>query len=353
MARKNDGRKPYKTILWTVVSLFLAVFTIRTVLNASRTVSINDLVQTASEADRLYLLAAVLCTALYVWLEGEAVCAILDGIGFRKPHRRGLLYSAADIYFSAVTPSATGGQPASAFFMIRDGIPAGTASAALILNLMMYTVSIILLGILSLVIVPGAVSGFGGVSATLIICGFAVLTGLAFFFYLMLKKGGRIFVLLSGLIRFLHAKGLLRRKERVAARLDKAREDYKNCAKLMKGKRRMILKVLALNVLQRAAQISVPVWLFLALGGHAGNAPGVFAKQCLTTIGYNFVPVPGAMGVADYLMVDAFNGFMGSEEAFSLELLSRGLTFYLCVLVCGAVTLTGYVLKRSKHDRSI
>ena len=353
MARKTDGKKQYKTILWTAISLFLAVFTVRAVLNASRTISLNDLVQTASEADRMYLLAAVLCTALYVWLEGEAVCAVLGGIGLRGFRRRGLLYSSSDIYFSAVTPSATGGQPASAFFMIRDGIPAGTASAALILNLMMYTVSIILLGILSSVLVPGAFSGFDGFSLALIICGFAVLTGLAVFFFLMLKKGERVFSVCSGLIRFLNGKHLLRRPERALVRLDKAREDYKSCAKIMKGKHRMIVKVLLLNVFQRASQIAVPVWLYLALGGHAGSAPGVFAKQCLTTIGYNFVPVPGAMGVADYLMVDAFNGFMGTEEAFRLELLSRGLTFYLCVLVCGAITMTGYVLKRSKHDRSL
>ena len=66
----------------------------------------------------------------------------------------------------------------------------------------------------------------------------------------------------------------------------------------------------------------------------------------MITIGYNFVPVPGAMGIADYLMVDGFSGIMSRDAAFELEMLSRGLTFYICVSISGVITLIGYLIRR-------
>ncbi len=70
----------------------------------------------------------------------------------------------------------------------------------------------------------------------------------------------------------------------------------------------------------------------------------VFAKQCLITIGYNFVPIPGGMGISDYLMFDGFSLMMGEETALNVSLISRGITFYMCVLISGIITFAGHML---------
>ena len=68
-------------------------------------------------------------------------------------------------------------------------------------------------------------------------------------------------------------------------------------------------------------------------------------------LGYAPVPIPGAMGVADYLMLDAFTclGFILVEDAIRLDMLSRGLSFYLCVAASGIFTLLGYALFHKKE----
>ena len=66
----------------------------------------------------------------------------MPGAGLLPGLVRGVLYSAADIYFSAITPSATGGQPASALLMVGDGIPTAVTTVVLLLNLAMYNLSI-------------------------------------------------------------------------------------------------------------------------------------------------------------------------------------------------------------------
>ena len=152
-------------------------------------------------------------------------------------------------------------------------------------------------------------------------------------------------------LNFLHRKKLIHRLERKLEKLDRAQREYESCARVMKRKRGAFALALLWNILQRASQLAVPACLYLALGGKPSGALALFATQCLVVLGYAPVPIPGAMGVADYLMLDAFAclSFIATEEAFRLEMLSRGLTFYICVAVSGVITLIGYLLLRKRE----
>ena len=66
------------------------------------------------------------------------------------------------------------------------------------------------------------------------------------------------------------------------------------------------------------------------------------------TIGYNFIPIPGGMGISDYLMLDGFIKMMGENMAYNVELISRGMTFYICVFISGTITLIGYMVGRKR-----
>ncbi|MCR5407257.1 MAG: flippase-like domain-containing protein [Lachnospiraceae bacterium] len=354
ISNKEDKKKSkYKHVIWAFISLLLAIFTINTVLKQSRTVSMQDLADALSYSKKCYLIPAVISAALYVWFEGLAIRSILKGAGHKCRYRDGLIFSTSDIFFSAITPSATGGQPVSAFFMYRSGISAGVVSAVLVLNIMMYTLSAIILGIFSICIRPDVFWGFGTLSKVLIIAGLAVLIILSLMFLSMLKKGNVVFSLLSRFILFLNRKGLIRRPEPKLARIERISGDYEKCSTLISGNGSIMLYTLLLNLLQRVSQIIVPMLIYLSLGGDRNNSFVIFAKQCLITIGCNFVPIPGAMGISDYLMIDGFTELMGWETAFSTEMISRGITFYICVAVCGLITLIGYLAGRKKNDRSL
>ena len=175
---------------------------------------------------------------------------------------------------------------------------------------------------------------------------------------MLLKKGSVVFRVLERFIRFLGRKRIVRKPERWKAKLEKAEEDYVKCASMMKGKNLVIIKAFLWNLLQRAAQISVPMWLYYAIHPDKGIVTDIFASQCLINIGFNTVPVPGAMGVADYLMVDGYSSLMETEEAMRLEMLSRGFQFYICVAVSGLFMLICYLIMKKKrgikvNDRGI
>ena len=341
-----------KKVFWSIFSLVLAGLTIWAVMSQSKGISIGEIIENAKNGNKLWLCCAILCVAFYIWLEGVAVCSILKGVGYRRSPIRGILYSTSDIYFSAITPSATGGQPASAYFMVADGIPAGVATAVLVLNLMMYTISIVVLGIIAVFINYKLFFGFRLLAKILIGGGFVILTVFSLFFLSILRKGDHVFGVLRKFINFLAKKHLLRKPENKLAKLEKTRIEFNESTALVAGKTSVLVKAFIWNFLQRASQIAVPMFIYLMLGGTVSKAAYIFASQCLVTIGFNCVPVPGAMGVADYLMVDGFTNIVGREEAFNIDMISRGLSFYICVALSGIITLIGYIIIRRRKKKA-
>ena len=58
------------------------------------------------------------------------------------------------------------------------------------------------------------------------------------------------------------------------------------------------------------------------------------------------------MGVTDYLMLDGYQQLFGKDAAFLLEMLSRSLSFYMCVLTGGLTVLIAYLRLRRRSARS-
>ena len=129
-------------------------------------------------------------------------------------------------------------------------------------------------------------------------------------------------------------------------------DNYGKVTEMIKGKRRLLLKGLLLNTAHRACQILVTVLCYLAGGGSLRLAPDVFAMQCNVVLGAYCIPIPGSVGITDYMMIDGFSSLMDEGQSANLELLSRGLSFYVCILLCGIIVLTKYLIIRFRRERT-
>ena len=129
----------------------------------------------------------------------------------------------------------------------------------------------------------------------IIITGFVVLTLFSVFFLSILRRGDKVFGVLSRFFTFLHDKRVISHLDTKLAKLEKAKVEYMESANLVSGKTSVMVKAFIWNFLQRACQIAVPMF------------------------------------------------------AFKMDMMSRGLSFYICVAISGIITLFGYImLKRRK-----
>ncbi len=344
-----------KKLLWPVLSLFIALASIGAVASQLHKESLSRLLRQLQTADPLFMTLAAVCMLGFILFEALALRATCSAFAPVPRVKKSCEWAAADIYFSAITPSATGGQPACLLLMRQDGIPAAAGTAALVMNLTMYTLSILVLGLGAFLLRPGLLLGFGLVSRVLIVAGYLVQIFLALFFYLLVRREQLLEAILAGALGLAAKLPVVKhhrpRFERLCARLEAKMAEYRLAAHRLTGHGRLLAKVFFYNLLQRASQIAVTVFVFLALGGTgAVSALDLFAVQSYVVLGSNYVPVPGGMGITDYLMLDGFGGLLPGPAAVGLELVSRSLSFYLCILLCGGALVLRWALAK-KHKR--
>lgn len=335
-----------KKIPWMIAFFLLCLISIWAIVTQSKSFSFPEMKQAFIQADGIWLLGAFVMMLGWIFFEGIAMQYMIRKMTPHRKNRHGILYSSANIYFSAITPSATGGQPASAFFMIRDGISVAHTTVILLINLVMYNLALIVVGTIGILLRAKLFLNFSLLSKLLIGIGYLVLGGLGLFFLMLLKKENILRTMTRGILNFLEKMRLLRHKEKYMEKLEHALVQYKECTDAIGGRWYILVTVFILYVIQRFCLVSVCVCTYMAFGGSVLHMVDVWVIQIMASIGSNSTPIPGSMGIADYLLIDGFKMVEDINSVANLELVTRGISFYGCVLVSIVIILIGYFSKR-------
>lgn len=231
---KEIIHKNRNKIICFIVTLILALITIYAVFKGSG-ISPDELVSSLRESSWEGIVPAAVSMLGFIWFEGDALRVILRHMGYPVKRSQGFIYSAADVYFSAITPSASGGQPASAFFMVQDGIPVTAVMTALLLNLIMYTLAIISISIADILIFPKIFLNFSIACRILIVAGGVILAGLGILFYMLLRKQELMKSICLGITGLLHRLHCHRLAGRIERKLSVSLEKYSHCVDAVLG----------------------------------------------------------------------------------------------------------------------
>ena len=339
-----------KKFWWDIITFILSALTIYALFYNSG-LSLTELWGDIKNASPVWLIPAALCMLGFIFFEGRSLVLILRSLGYPAKKRRGFLYASADIYFSSITPSATGGQPASAFFMHKDGISAVAVTVSLILNLTMYTLAIITLGLLSLIFFPKIFLEFTLPCKIMILIGIFAMVMLTIFFIILLKRQSILLRLGNLVVKIIHKLHFKLAAERFKKKLDNMIENYNECVVTLAGKKKLLVKTYLLNLLQRSAQILVTVFCYYAMHGNLSDGLRIFIIQTYVVMGSNFIPVPGAVGISEFLMYFGYTMLLSDEAAYTLAILGRGISFYTCLTISIVTVIIGYLLIRLKKNK--
>lgn len=323
MKKKNIGYFIIFAIL-TVASVFF--------IGKFSGCSLKELYWQITEVNKGWTICALLLVPGYIVFEGMSFVSLIKGLSpIKRTH--GNLFAAADIYFSAITPSATGGQPASAFFMVKYGVPGAVTTVVLLVNLFMFFAALFICGVVSIIVEPGLFFGYEILAQTLIIIGIVVLIICMVFFVMVLKHEAMVDKFFRFLIKLGAKMRLVRHPERRHAKLDNMIEQYETCSSSIIGKRRMLVKAFGYNMLQRLSRGGVFICSYMALGGNFRNVLKVWVVQTYASLGANLLPIPGGIGTTDYLLLDGFRNVEDISNVANMTLLSRGISFYGCIVL--------------------
>lgn len=344
--RKNV-KKQIMNISFVVI---LVAITMVALLNSNKELNFESLKDFFSKCNYWYIVGAFGFFLAFVLFEALSLHVILKRFGYKSKISSSIAYSASDIYYSAITPSASGGQPASAFYMIRDGVSGGTAGFSLIFNLVGYTAALLILGVAAFVVDFNMFFEFAPFVKVLIIFGFVAQVALLIFFILCMRKHRQVMAFSGFCVNFLHKLHLIKNKDKWLGKMGRLVVKYKSCYKDFKNNKITLFWVILLNVVQRLSLVMVSVMVCKSVVDC--NAFEVFAMQAFVVLGYNSIPLPGGIGAYEYLYLSIYGlSFTGSFIVVAM-MVTRVISYYLSMILCGIYTMVYHVIggRNKKSD---
>ena len=289
------------------------------------------------------LVTSVLCMIAGIIFEGMCIHMISRRFGHKGRLLSSIAYSSADIYYSAITPSATGGQPAAAYYMVKDGMGAGTATFTLLVNAIAYTAALLILSACAFAIRPHMFGHFEPHVKFFIIFGIsmqAVLLGLfiacMFCRRVVLKVG-------NGIITLLVKMHIVKKPDKWRDKLAYEVEKYRSCLGAIRKYKFLFINSILLTLAQRVVRVLISCCICLAVAPET-SFWDVFVLQSFVIVGYTFLPVPGGTGAFEYLYLNTYNVIYSSDAfIYSAMIIMRIVSYYLSIIVSGLFTLSYHV----------
>ena len=342
MAKKLSKRARKQIINIAVLLILIGVTFV--VIFTSQDINIHDIGNFLYNCNPWYIVGAVGGLLGYILFEAISLHIIARKLGHKSKFTSSVAYSTSDLYYSAITPSASGGQPASAYYMMRDGMSGGTAGFTVLFNIISYTVATILVGLFGVIAAPAMFGEIGHwLAKTLVIVGFVIQLLLLALLLLCLFRA-RIILKIGGWgIKLLTKIKIIKKPDKWYSKLDNMVIKYRSCRSVIKKHPMLFFNALLLNTAQRVSQTLIPCFVIMASPEYALSNVSfleLFCMQAYVMIGYNSIPLPGGTGVYEYLYPNIFGiGFTDMTFVLSAMMVSRGISYYLSMVVTGVYTL--------------
>lgn len=349
------NKKVKKHLFNVLFVLLLLGITMFILLKSNDELSWTDVKEFFSGCNVWYIVAAIGGMFVFLLAEAFSLKNIARKFGYKTKFVSAFAYSAADAYYSALTPSATGGQPASAYYMIKDGIDGGTTTFVLVFNLLGYTAAIFVLGISAFIISLFTSGGtwafieFSTLSKVLIIIGAVMQAFLIWLFIACLRHPNAVLKTGNFFIKILAKLHLSKKPDILREKLAGMVEKYRHCGAEIKKHKWLFFQTLVWNVIQRGAQVAITAFVFKAAQPQT-DMLHVFALQCFVLLGYNSIPLPGGSGVFELLYMNVFSTVAFFDKPFLVVavMVTRVISYYGCLIFSGACTLIYHVVQNNK-----
>ncbi len=295
---------------------------------------IKEIIKTVSQANLVYIAIGIAAMFVVVLCEAINIRRSLEVFKEESTLLQCIQYSLTGVFFSSVTPAATGGQPMQVYFMHKKKINISNAMLALLICLATYQFVTVSMAVIGVIMKFNFFSGTLGKFSVLLFLGIGlnvillVLILAAIFSKKIIFKAVNLGV--KVLERFNPQKSIIF-KEKALIEIEK----YKKGADYIKNDKIFIIKTILITIVQISALHSIPFWVYKAFGMSSGSLIQFITIQSALYITGAALPFPGAVGIGESGFLVFFKTLFPAQILSSAMLLSRGISFYLMIIISG------------------
>lgn len=332
--------------------IFLAAVFAFTLYSVFHGQDLHMLLECISSAKIGYLLAAVPCVLLFIGSESVIIYYMMRTIGQKIMLGHCFLYSFVGFFFSCITPSASGGQPAQIYYMRKDEIPIPVSTLVLMIVTITYKLVLVVLGIAVMLFRPPfimtciqPVIGWCYLGVGLNV--FCVTFMLILVFHPTLAERILLWCLKAG--SKLH---LIRREAHYKEKIIHTMEQYRGVASYFSTHKMVVWNVFLISVVQRMLLFFVTYLVYCSFGLEGTGMINIVLLQGMISVAVDMLPLPGGMGISEKLFLEMFVPVFGTITLPAM-IVSRGLGYYTELLVSAVFTVVAHLMiGRTKGEKN-
>lgn len=323
---------------------FMLILMIASIMYVLKDESINSVMAAIHSVKAGYILIAMALMLGYIICEGINIWITMRALNKKTSVKDCIEYGFVGFYFSSITPSSSGGQPAQVYFMNRKGISITSSSLGLMILLFAHQLVVMLYGLIALFIKPEFMVshkvGFHLLLAYGLISNAIILFGILFLIF----SPKVVFKILNTMGKLLYKIRIIKNKDKLREKISQSLEEYERGAIYMKKNPKILLYVILVTILQITMLFAIPYVIYLGFGLRKFSMMDLILTQAILNIAVSSLPLPGAVGASESVFVDMFRNFFGSLVVPGM-LLTRIANFYIVLIISGIVSLISYIRK--------
>ena len=297
----------------------------------------------------VYIIGAIALMVFYILCEGLNIWITLKALKIKTKMIDCFGYGFVGFYFSGITPSASGGQPAQVYFMNRGKIPVSISSLSLMILLFAHQLVIVVFGIIGLFSKMDYAVTFKSGMNLLLLYGFLSNTFILLGILMLVIAPKTVFKIVNFFGRLLYKVKIIKNKEKIRKKIARSLEEYEDGAIYMRENPRVIVYVVLVSLLQVFALFAIPYVIYKGMGLNGYNLGDLVFAQAVLNIAVSSLPLPGAVGASESIFVNMFKTFFGSKLVIPGMLLTRISNFYLVLALSGVVSIIMYIRVGKSH----
>lgn len=348
--KKEFQGKSKKHLLYIAIVVVLIALTFWYLKSEFEGLEFGKLLEAAKDLNPLWILLALLSMVLYPVIEGRCLAVIAKPMGYRLNYRQTTLFAAADMYFSAITPSASGGQPASAYYMVKKGMKVSESTTTLVLNILLYTLSLLAMGVWAMIWKFQFLLDCSRIFKILFAIGMLIHILLAALCIVCIFSKETVRNFGSFLLKVLYKLKFIKNREKKMESINGFVDKYGDCVTIIKENKGIMVKAFIGNCLQRMAFITAGYCVYRSFGFSDESFAGYTAIMLLLMVAVNGLPIPGAIGVSEGNFMAIFATVYTASTLMPGMIFTRFINYYILFIVCGIFTLICH-LKMIKDEK--
>ena len=304
---------------------------------------LTSILMAIKSIDIKYFILAFVVAILYFVIGAYYRKIILTSLGAGVSMSNCFFYMCSDFYFSAITPSSSGGQPAEVYYMTKEGVPALTSTIVILLISAIYKIVVILLGIIFLFYNPTFITENGLFFEITYFAGLIINIVSCIFFFMLMFSQTLVQKIVCFIINILGRFKIIKNPDDKIIEFHKMLEDYKKSSEYLKEHKHVMVKSLFYAFLQRMSLFAVPYFIYRSFGYSSISIIDFILVQTGVSLSIDSLPLPGGVGASEVLFMQLYSHVYQESILLPAMLLTRGVNYYFCLILTAAIVLINHI----------